>query len=67
TNLVAANNLALALLELREIDAAAKVVADGLRVDPSHRLLRRVRLRLRFARLARGIRRCLKLEADDSE
>ncbi|MEM7808189.1 MAG: tetratricopeptide repeat protein, partial [Planctomycetota bacterium] len=47
TNLVAANNLALALLELREIDAAAKVVADGLRVDPSHRLLRRVRLRLR--------------------
>ena len=52
-NLTAASNLALAFLEMREIDAAAKVVRDGLRHDPANRLLRRLRFRLRLARVGR--------------
>ncbi len=65
TNLVAANNLALALLEIREIDAASKVVADGLRTDPANRLLRRLRVRLRVARAFRTFRRVTRLTRED--
>ena len=55
-NLTAASNLALAFLEMREIDAAAKVVRDGLRHEPGNRLLRRLRFRLKFVRLAGRLR-----------
>ena len=62
-NLDAHNNLALAFLQMRELDAAAKVLADGLSLDPRHRPLRRLRLRLRLLRtgdrLRAGLRRLL--------
>ena len=51
SNLAAANNLGLAFLDLGELDAAAKVIADGLALDPKHPPLRRLRLRLRLRRL----------------
>ena len=53
SNIVAANNLALALLELRELDAAAAVVADARRIEPGNRMTRRLRVRLAVAQLAR--------------
>ncbi len=59
TNMAAANNLALAFLDMRELDAAAKVIADGLEVEPSNHLLRRLRLRLKLLRLADRARRTL--------
>ena len=67
-NLDAHNNLALAFLQMRELDAAAKVLADGLALDPRHRPLRRLRLRLRLLRtgdrLRAGLRRLLGREDD---
>lgn len=46
TNVGAANNLALALMELGELDASAKVVRDAMAHEPANRMLRRLRLRL---------------------
>ena len=57
TNVVAANNLALALLELRELEAAAKVIADARRVDPKSRLIRRLQVRLVALTIGRRARR----------
>jgi tetratricopeptide (TPR) repeat protein len=60
-NLTATNNLALALLESGDADAAWQVVVDGLRQDPRHRLLRRLRLRLRLRRAKEQLRRLLRI------
>lgn len=51
-NVAIANNLGLALLEMEEIDAAAKVVCDALEHDPRSRVLRRLRIRLGLKCLA---------------
>ena len=68
SNMAAANNLALAFLEMREFDAAARVVRDGLARDPRNRLLRRLAFRLRFLRLgrhaARAARRLLRRDVE---
>lgn len=68
TNLQAVNNLALAFLEMRELDAAGKVIADGLTIDPRHKLLRRLRLRLRvmrnWQRLRTAARRVLRRDEE---
>ena len=42
---------------MRELDAAAKVIADGLALDPRHRPLRHLRARLALHRLAAHARR----------
>jgi Flp pilus assembly protein TadD len=49
----AANNLALAFLEMGELDAACKVVRDALQHDPRSRILRRLRIRLALKRVGR--------------
>jgi tetratricopeptide (TPR) repeat protein len=64
TNLAAANNLGLALLELCELDAAARVIREGLEVDPKNALLRRLRLRLRVARVWSRIRGVFRRESE---
>ena len=51
TNSGAANNLALALMEMGELDAAAKVVRDATEHEPSDPMLRRLRLRLALSAL----------------
>lgn len=50
-NVTAANNLALAFLEMRELDASARVLQEAQERDPRTRLLRRLWLRLRLARM----------------
>lgn len=52
-NVAAANNLALAFLEMRELDAAARVVRDALEHEPRSRILRRLRIRVTFLRIGR--------------
>ncbi len=67
TNLAAANNLGLAFLDLGELDAAAKVISDGLALDPKHSPLRRLRLRLRLRRLHLRARRMFRLDRTEHE
>ncbi len=68
SNILAANNLGLALLELRELDAAAVVIADACQIEPGNRMTRRLRVRLaaaRFARRGRGLLQRLLRRHDD--
>ena len=51
TNIGAANNLSLALMEMGELEAAANAVREAMEHGPSNRLLRRLRLRLALAAL----------------